>query len=102
MALHNAKGGKKWTENNRGARNAITQARRSAKLQRTPAWADMAAIKAFYVAAALLTAETGIPHEVDHFYPLQGKQVSGLHVEGNLQILTRRANRAKHNRPGAA
>ena len=36
--------------------------------------------------------------EVDHVVPLNGKKVSGLHVVGNLQVLTREANRAKQNR----
>lgn len=33
--------------------------------------------------------------EVDHVIPLNGKQVSGLHVPENLQVLTVRANRQK-------
>ncbi len=28
-------------------------------------------------------SERGIPHHVDHEYPLQGRLVSGLHVENN-------------------
>lgn len=72
--------------------------RRTAKLQRTPAWADMAAILAVYVEAARLTRETGIQHHVDHDIPLQGKLVSGLHVHNNLQILTGSENSKKRNR----
>ena len=33
--------------------------------------------------------------EVDHIIPLNGRQVSGLHVPENLQVLTVRANRQK-------
>lgn len=36
--------------------------------------------------------------EVDHVVPLNGKEVSGLHVVGNLQVITRTENRAKGNR----
>jgi len=36
--------------------------------------------------------------EVDHYIPLQGDLVSGLHVEWNLQYLTPKQNRLKHNK----
>ena len=55
-------------------------------------------MRAIYQQAAQLTAETGIKHEVDHIVPLAGKLVSGLHWEGNLQILTKSANGAKWNK----
>ena len=64
----------------------------------TPSWANKDKIKEIYTQAQTLTRDTGIQHEVDHIIPLQGKLVSGLHVEDNLQILTRKENRAKHNR----
>lgn len=98
VAAMNARAGAKWTENNRGRRNAITARRRAALLQRSPAWANAEAIAQIYSEAARLTQETGIPHEVDHILPLQGKTVSGLHVESNLRVLARSANRAKQNR----
>lgn len=44
-----------------------------------------------------MTHKTGIRHEVDHIIPLQGRTVSGLHVETNMQVITRAENRAKWN-----
>lgn len=72
--------------------------RRTLTLRRTPAWADMAEIRAVYSEAQALTRATGIEHHVDHFYPLQGQLVSGLHVHQNLQILTASENSRKGNR----
>ncbi|WP_192875126.1 HNH endonuclease signature motif containing protein [Pseudomonas syringae] len=70
--------------------------RRTALRIATPLWADLAAIEAFYVEARRLTAVTGVPHEVDHIVPIQGKRVCGLHVEVNLQFLTKADNVKKH------
>lgn len=88
---------KKYRENNPDKINSFTAARRSAKLQSTPIYANMELIEAFYREASRLTKETGIPHHVDHIIPLKGKLVSGLHVETNLQILTASENCAKNN-----
>jgi hypothetical protein len=64
----------------------------------TPPWADKAAIAATYAAAKMATQETGVPHVVDHFYPLAGKVVCGLHVQGNLRVITSHDNLKKNNR----
>jgi hypothetical protein len=76
----------------------LARRRRTAEKQRTPAWADPAAIRAVYAEAKRLAAETGIPHEVDHEIPLRGEFVSGLHVHHNLRPLPKRENRRKRNR----
>lgn len=65
--------------------------------QQTPSWANKDEIKSFYALAKSLTLETNILHTVDHVIPLQGKIVSGLHVENNLQILTKSENSKKRN-----
>jgi len=87
-----------WLSGNRHIVNANTAERNAAKLNATPSWADLDAIRAVYAEAARLTAETGVRHEVDHIYPLQGKTVCGLHIAANLQILTRSENARKKNR----
>ena len=70
----------------------------SAKIKATPLWADMQKINEFYERAVTLTKMTGIRHEVDHYYPLRGKLVCGLHCHENMQILTRSENARKKNR----
>ena len=72
--------------------------RKSAKLKATPVWCDLDAVEEIYRRASQLTTETGIRHEVDHIVPLQGKNVCGLHIPQNLQILTITENRRKANR----
>lgn len=77
-------------------KHAEEQRRRSmAQKQATPPWADREAILAMYREAARRTIETGVRHSVDHIVPLRGKDVCGLHVESNLQILTFAENASK-------
>jgi hypothetical protein len=78
--------------------NAKAAKRRAAKRQATPRWADFEDIKVIYKQCAERTRLTGIPHAVDHVYPLISDEVCGLHVAANLQILTAFENSSKHNR----
>jgi hypothetical protein len=95
---HRAASYKAWAKANSGIVNALVAKRNAAKKHATVPWADLAAIERFYVEADRLTRATGIKHEVDHIYPIQGRNVCGLHVETNLQILTKTANIRKGNR----
>lgn len=65
--------------------------RRAAKLLRTPKWANLKVIRQFYI-----DCPEGMV--VDHIVPLQGKEVCGLHVENNLQYLTKSENSSKGNK----
>jgi len=69
---------------------------RAAKSKRTPLWANHTEIKMFYEAAEILS-RGGVMFHVDHIVPLNGKNVSGFHVENNLQILPWHQNLQKSN-----
>lgn len=95
---------KKWYQENSGTDSLKikirlkSSTRRVAKLNADVSWSSKSKIKEFYDLAHAETKKTGIQHEVDHIIPLQGKLVCGLHVEFNLQILTRSQNASKGNR----
>lgn len=89
---------KKWQNNNRDIRAAIQIKRHASKLKRTPQWADEGKIREVYMEAKRLTEQTGIRHVVDHYYPLQGRTVSGLHVHQNLRVITQSENCRKSNK----
>lgn len=54
-------------------------------------------IEDIYWLASDLRLITGEPYHVDHIVPLQGKNVCGLHVPWNLQILPGDINQSKNN-----
>jgi hypothetical protein len=64
--------------------------RETALSRQKPLWADMDKIRDIYL---------NRPKDchVDHIVPLRGKNVSGLHVENNLQYLPIKENMRKHN-----
>lgn len=90
-----------WTSKLTKEQKAEIQARRRAnKLNATPWWLTKehkSQIATIYMESALITAETGIKHEVDHIVPLCNKDVCGLHAPWNLQIIPAYKNRKKSN-----
>lgn len=96
----------KWRASNK-ERSAIASYARCAKRyadkrQRTPKWLSAEQKRAvfdIYARCKQLNEVFG-PRQfaIDHIVPLCGKNVSGLHVPWNLQIIHRRENEKKHNK----
>lgn len=83
-----------WFKNNRAKHNHKEAKRRAKQLNATPKWLtneDWTKIKNMYE-----TCPEG--WHVDHIIPLQGKEVSGLHVPWNLQHLPAKENIIKGNK----
>ena len=92
---------KRFHENNPHKNAEYIAKRRAAKLQRTPEWLTddhLWMIKEVYELAQLRSEATKVDHHVDHIVPLQGKDVSGLHVPWNLQVIPWYDNLSKSNK----
>lgn len=86
-----------WGRKNKGKRNAVIAKRRAWVKRATPAWLtdeQREEIRCFYLRAAAMSE----PHHVDHIVPLRGRNVCGLNVPWNLQILPALENVRKTNR----
>lgn len=81
----------KWAKNNPEKASYRTMLRKAAKLNRTPAWANLETIKKIY-------RECPKGYHVDHIIGLRCKNISGLHIETNLQYLTPLDNSRKGNK----
>jgi hypothetical protein len=92
---------KRWRERNpekwTALRNAHNAFRYASQTRQCPKWANKREIQKVYLAARRLTVESGVDHEVDHYIPLRGKYVSGLHVHWNLRIVVATENLEKLN-----
>lgn len=67
----------------------------------TPNWLTnlmLSEIKELYKQRQKLSELTGVEYHVDHIVPIQGKDVCGLHVPWNLQIITAEENLKKSNK----
>jgi hypothetical protein len=82
---------------NPGFKAAVETDRRAQKLNATPTWSNNFFVREAYQLAALRTRMTGVSWHVDHIVPLKSKTVCGLHAHTNLQVITARENKAKHN-----
>lgn len=81
--------------------NANTQMRNARKTKAAPKWLNRIQkleMKEWYNLAKWMERHYGNKWHVDHIIPLKGKNVSGLHVPWNLQVITADENIKKGNR----
>jgi len=80
---------------------ALLAKRRAAKMLRTPKWLtkdDFWMMEQAYELAKTRSDAFGFEWHVDHVVPLQGAEVSGLHVPWNLRVIPWFENVSKGNR----
>ena len=90
-----------WNKANLSKLRLYAATRTARKRNATPSWLTEQhknEIAEVYAQAVELEKRTGVPYHVDHIVPLQGKNVCGLHVPWNLQVLTATQNRSKGNK----
>ena len=91
---------KKWKKANPEKVTSYKASRRARKKQAQPPWLTeehINQIKAEYKNSKRMKKLTGILHHVDHIVPLTGKNVCGLHVPWNLQVIPAKHNLEKNN-----
>ena len=90
-----------WSSKNKDKNLAKTLKYKYKKMNATPKWdleiTYLVTQEATHL-AVLRKNITGFKWDVDHIYPLQGKQVCGLHVWNNLQVIPSEINRSKGNK----
>lgn len=89
-----------FRKNNPDKHNALNARTRASKLQALPKWLnedDKWMMKEAYSLAQLRTRLFGFMWHVDHIVPLRGKNVCGLHVPWNLQVIPATENLSKSN-----
>ena len=90
-----------WVRENKDKNCAKASKYRASKLKAAPLWLteeDLKNIKIEYSLAQWTSEAMGRSYHVDHIIPLRGKQVCGLHVPWNLQVIPASINIQKGNR----
>ena len=94
----NAEHKKRWNQLNVDRCRIICNKRYSYAKQSRPKWANNFFVEEAYELAQRRSNLFGTRWEVDHIIPIKGKDICGLHVETNLQVIPRSINASKQNR----
>ena len=89
-----------WRKQNPAHRNALKAAYKASIVNATPSWLNddhKQQIISFYDLARDCQLTSGEEYQVDHIIPIRGKNICGLHVPWNLQVLPSDLNRRKSN-----
>lgn len=92
------KNAKNWASNNIHKMREKVARRGAARRQAAPKWLtsdQMKQMQLMYWLALDLKSVSGQEYHVDHIVPLSGKNVCGLHVPWNLQVLPSDLNLSK-------
>ncbi len=90
-----------WSKTNRGIANALSKRYKLKKAKATPLWLtseQLYNMQCTYKVAAQLSETSSQKWHVDHIMPIRGKDVCGLHVPWNLQLLPAKMNMQKGNK----
>jgi hypothetical protein len=96
---NNSRKTREWHKNNPSKVLEQSSRKRASKLKRIPSWltnVDLFEMQCIYVYAKSLN-NVGLNYHVDHIIPLRGKQISGLHIATNLQVIPATDNLIKSN-----
>jgi 5-methylcytosine-specific restriction endonuclease McrA len=91
----------KWRQDNKGYYSIRAKLRKQQMDRAMPHWLtneQHQQIQAIYDHARECSSLTGDAYVVDHIVPIKGKNVCGLHVPWNLQVLPSDVNDSKGNR----
>jgi hypothetical protein len=91
----------RWNAKNKEKLLELTRNRQAKKLQATPPWlseCDRWVFRQAYELAKMREKATGMKWHVDHIMPLRGRDVCGLHVPHNIQVIPATVNCQKSNK----